>query len=561
MRGYQNVETEGAALDSFPGLSQENLDAVDRMFTGYLFFENTKKGRKIWTSCCHKNGHEVNEVVRTQTPEDRLLLTVGHNSKVKCPYCGRTVTVKNRRLLRSEDALREYHAVVFLHVSTDGGTVWCQGYWTTKDLFLDPAGPPLYKVTRVYRFQKGCTEQWEREFSWSTGKFEMCLCNRKMVQEPFSCGGLYARSEAYKIVGFERLKESFLKYTGYDRPLDKYENDLWSYTRQRKDLMRYLDVAAHYPENVEMLRKIGLDEPVWDMVYQGKKNAAVMKWGETDPRKAFGLNKQELKEFLSRSRNLDTLYLLKAARKGGQNASMEDANRWMMAMETRKAMEVLERAGKHGVPQRKLLKYLEGFAGPRCHGSGVTVQYVAQVWCDYIDAVVKLGYDLANPIHQMPRELDRKHDEATRAVRVCVEEELKKKAEKRHENLQKKYAFEDDCFFIRAPYTAGEIIAEGEALAHCVGGYAERHAAGTATILFMRRKGDPATPYVTIQMRGDEIVQIHGYNNDRTRGAVSPSVTHKKLLKDWQEWLKGGSRRDKQGNPILKKKKKEAGAA
>lgn len=554
---YKYVNEGEKALSEFPGLSREELAEVDRMFTGYIFFEKTKEGRRIWTSCCHQDGREVRETARTQTPVDRALLHAAHNERLTCPYCGRSVTVKNRKLLRSEWGLKEYHAVVFLHVSEDGETVWCQGYWVTKDFFYCPAGQPLYKVTRVYRFRRGEAVQWERD--WYGEK--MLPCARKRVQEPVTKNGLYGGVESYRIVGFERLQNSFLKYSWYDVPIWKSEDDLWRYTRKRKDLMRYLDVAAHWPENVEMLRKAGMDRAVSELVYEGKKNAAVLKWGETDPRKAFGLDKQELKEFLNGERDLDTLYLLKAGRKGGGAMTLSEAEEWRRELGRNRATEVLGRAAKNGVPQRKLLKYLKGFVGPRCHGGGVTLKHVAQVWCDYIDAAVKLGYDMGNPIYQMPRELDRKHDEATKAVRVCVEEELKKKAEEWHDALQKKYAFENRRFFIRAPYTAAEIVAEGKALEHCVGGYAERHASGNATILFLRSKAEPDKPYVTIQMRGSEIVQIHGYRNDRTPGARSPKVTHRKLLEEWVEWLKGGSRRDKQGNPILKKKKKKEESA
>ena len=69
----------------------------------------------------------------------------------------------------------------------------------------------------------------------------------------------------------------------------------------------------------------------------------------------------------------------------------------------------------------------------------------------------------------------------------------------------------------------------------------------------------PHQPYVTIEMHGNNIAQIHGKNNDI--GGVSPRVTHKKFLDTWLEWLEDGSKRDADGKPILPKKLKAKGVA
>ena len=59
-----------------------------------------------------------------------------------------------------------------------------------------------------------------------------------------------------------------------------------------------------------------------------------------------------------------------------------------------------------------------------------------------------------------------------------------------------------------------EIISEGQALQHCVGGYAERHAEGKTTILFIRRKDNLDTPYYTLEIddKTKHIKQYHRNN-------------------------------------------------
>ncbi|MDE6280555.1 MAG: PcfJ domain-containing protein, partial [Oscillospiraceae bacterium] len=124
--------------------------------------------------------------------------------------------------------------------------------------------------------------------------------------------------------------------------------------------------------------------------------------------------------------------------------------------------------------------------------------------------------------------------------------------------LEKKYGFVMGGCVIRVPAGKNEILEEGRKLKHCVGGYADRHMRGAVTILFMRKVKKPNEPYVTIEMRGNKIMQIHGYRNDI--GGENPRTQHKEFLAAWLNWLKRGSPQDKQGNPKLPRKEKGAAA-
>ena len=109
------------------------------------------------------------------------------------------------------------------------------------------------------------------------------------------------------------------------------------------------------------------------------------------------------------------------------------------------------------------------------------------------------------------------------------------------------------------PLTAAAIRREGKKLEHCVGGYAARHMEGVLTILFLRQADRPNKPYVTIEMNGNQIRQIHGYRNDI--GAADPGRRHKAFLDAWLKWLKAGSPRNADGSPRVAKKRKKEGAA
>ena len=59
-------------------------------------------------------------------------------------------------------------------------------------------------------------------------------------------------------------------------------------------------------------------------------------------------------------------------------------------------------------------------------------------------------------------------------------------------------------------------------------------------------------------MNGNQIVQAHGWDDERTSckdnpKQISPRTLYQKFLDGWLAWLEAGSRRDKRGYPILPK--------
>ena len=162
-----------------------------------------------------------------------------------------------------------------------------------------------------------------------------------------------------------------------------------------------------------------------------------------------------------------------------------------------------------------------------------------------------------------PEQLYTAHDMAVAelADRRAGEEKSRRAISLKERRL--KYEFELDGLRIVFPATGGAIKREGKALAHCVGGYAERHLNGFCTILFLRRVDEPHTPYVTIEMDGNKIRQIHGYHNDTLPGSPKPREVHKAFLDVWLRWLRTGSKRNEDGTPKLPKrqKKQEVNAA
>ena len=179
-----------------------------------------------------------------------------------------------------------------------------------------------------------------------------------------------------------------------------------------------------------------------------------------------------------------------------------------------------------------------------------------------IDAELKTykgdKYDLENREVSTPKHLTVAHDRAAELLQTENDRALNQRYQRRrYPTLRKKYEMEYAGILVRPPKSSMEIITEGKALEHCVGGYAKRHVEGQTVILFLRRAEDPEQPLVTIEMEkdGKTIRQIHGWHNERktVNGAYPPSPreTYAEFLDVWLEWLAKDSPRTSTGKPII----------
>lgn len=82
------------------------------------------------------------------------------------------------------------------------------------------------------------------------------------------------------------------------------------------------------------------------------------------------------------------------------------------------------------------------------------------------------------------------------------------------------------------PKQLSDIAYEGKVLSHCVGGYAERHAKGALSIMFIRKKSEPDKPYYTMEVSADgKIVQVRGKRN------IAPNKEVEDLIKGYKAYL------------------------
>ncbi len=549
-----------------PPLSQEEMDGINALFPTYIF--RRSKTNEVWTSCCHQ--HEtLLELTRSRAEYDVLMAEHQREPKnrwqdapketVECPFCGQMAIVKELgRTGRRENLSRWCRAVV---LRWHRGALWARAYDCGKH-YKDGyslTGEPDCKLVGVYCFKPGLAEGTTRHY-W--GSYPFSYINRQdgpltkgrwNIHSPFPANSEYG--VGYDVVGLDEIQKSPFRYCMAAEAERKFSK-----------FLHFLTACCFYPRQIEMLMKAGMSDVVRDLVERGVKHAAVINWDEPDPKKAFWLNRQDMKTFLGTTRDIRILELHKKlkgcvplAECAGWIANGVDIQRTFQA------------AKKWNLAPEKLLRYLNGYVGCARYGGMQGLGTALRFWEDYLTAAEAMGYQLHRENVLLPGNLGVAHDEATARHRERMEQERQAAQrekdrlaslayEERRIELEKKYSFSMDGYVILVPASKGEIMDEGRKLQHCVGGYADRHTNGVTTILFMREEKCPDKPWLTIEMDGNKMRQIHGYKNEgvhsaKGRFAPDPREVYREFLDTWLDWLKKGSKRDKHGNPKIPKKK------
>lgn len=570
---------------SAPPLRDGELEAINALFPTYIFRRSCTE--EIWTTCCHEHTTVGTEDMRIITPERNFMSVMWEphqreprnrwcepaNPHVECPFCGKPVIVKELRYTGKRENLSSYRRAVVLRWYR--GAIWARAYDCSKHYTAgyDLAGDPTYKLVGVYRFRPGLAEATTRSWYGDSpfGHIEKqdgpLTKGRWNIHAPFFANADYGIG--YDVIGMDEIQKSPFRYCCAA-----------DFKLSGSRLLEFLTACCFYPRQIEMLMKAGMKDVVTDLVDRGVKHAAVINWNEPNPSKAFGLNRQDMKTFLGTNRNIRILELHKRL-KG--HASLTECEEW-----TSKGIDIqrtARAAKKWNIPIEKLIRYLDSYVGCAQYGGMQSIDSALRFWEDYLTAAEAMGYQLHRENVLLPRNLGTAHDNATGQHRAQLEREraaqrrewerqqqaeraererqarlAEEKYEERRKKLEKKYGFAMDGYVIRAPLGKDEILAEARKLQHCVGGYADRHIQGKTTILFMRKAKKPDEPWLTIEMNGNKLVQIHGFKNEglyttKGRFAPDPREVYREFLDTWLDWMEKGSRRDKKGNPKLPRKK------
>lgn len=558
-------------VNSAPELADCEKDRINRVFPSYIF--RVRKKREIWTTCC--STHKV-ITAKEETAAERKVLDAPHSPEPKfswgrqlnqlppmvpCPYCGKIGTVKELGRTGGRGNLSAYKRVVALRWYR--GNLWARAYQCAKHYNGKQdtlCVPPEMGLVGVWRFRPGDVRQAHRSYMWwgrslsPFGYYEQTGPLKKgkwdvMLQFGFSSDD----GMDYDVVGIEEVDKSPFRWCGCA-----------AYLKEHYRCLKFLTACCFYPRQIEMFMKAGMMPVVFDLVERCVKNARAFNWEETDPVKGFGLTKQELRAFMAGKREIDTVILYKQLKRMEEPVTVERVAEIRQKL-YRQEKAWLKQAKRWDLRPMKLYRYFER--------QNERPSAAMSAWIDYVRCGEALGYQLQRSNILLPEDLGEAHDRAAEEHRRQLQRERDlaernrkkaeanriKKLEKGYEvyrkELEKKYAVELGGFVILVPKNSQEILDEGRILKHCVAGYAPRHMEGKTVILFMRPVDKPDAPFLTIEMDGKNLRQIHGYRNEglysaKGRFAPDPREAYRDILDPWLKWVLGGSKRNKKGQPV-----------
>ena len=503
-----------------PKPRQKDIEEIEDKFQKYVFYKNEKKAVHVITTCCHQDTY-IDNMPRLLTPNLRLFLSNHkHNAELPCPLCGKLATVKAMGRV-SENLYEGFSFAILTRRESDIYSIhgWASRSGLNKNVSVH--------IEQVCKYQLGKVTAYE--LSWYSGEFY------KTVYSKYTFKNLPEEHNPLYTIGMDFLAKTPFKYIPF----------------KENNISRQLCLAAFYPSQMEMLLKLGWDGIVRDMLFNRRKNAAIFDWDAKDPKKAWKISK----EMMRVAQCHDFNHYPGVLREWLKWKKVDDR----ITIEDMKLRAWLEMTKKLPVKVNayELLKYCKKLP---------PVDRKSWLYKDYIEMAWMCERNLTVPNVLYPKNLRAAHDDLLeesrlkeKRLREAKEEAMQKKAWENLSERSAKYNFAYGEYFVRVALSGAEVRKEGEDLVHCVGGYAERHLANKLTILFIRRLDDPNKALYTVEVSsGGRIVQAHGYQNEGN-GEPGPQEAIPEFFAAWTDWYTHGSKRDKDGKPIIRKKfRKEA---
>lgn len=442
----------------------------------YFVYAHAKKGKAagVCTAC----GREI------------ALTGVKHNAGGVCPRCGREVTMKPKgRIGRLQDRVtcqvvqrtRSGELVVrIIKVIADISQIHI---WENARQFLrlDPEGRAAWDA--YYETTDGHWKQGERPvfYPYSYNFFAD------------TCGHVYTANLPGVLAGTP------WQYC----PVQLY----YEHFHQPMELAPFLTSYLRHPK-LEHLVKVGFFNLASDLAYRGRYEATLDE-AQDRTHRLLGVGAEDVPFLRELDIDLSTL----GAYQEYCRRNLKDRQRllrWQLEHEVKRDLApALEYMTVH-----KLIRYLEEqYAGQQESGARNGMQYLVTEYRDYLDMCGKLGCDMGSSFTLYPANLRQAHDRAATRLKQKADAKLRREFKRAYQRTSRHLDYEYDGMKFLLPATPEELAAEGSALHHCVGSYADRVARKECLILFLRQCENEDKPFYTVEVRNGEVVQVRGMGN------------------------------------------------
>ncbi len=466
----------------------------------------------------YRHGKRIQNGYCTRCRTDIQIESPRHNKEGICPNCkakvtfhaaGRSKRIRERGTVQVVQRVRNQIAVRILKIHADFGD------------YRNPVCNIFESARFLISYDGACYK--EREFYWKYGV--EAVTNWRKGPRPVlyrwyyhynadNCAFLYPRNLSKELKG---TPWQYCQVKEFDK-----------HFCEALYLPSYLRAYSRYPV-IEYLVKLKLFNLTSGVIYQDDGNSPYHK----DPLNYEGKCLQEVlgveKKFLPMMQTADvnrhSLYLLQKMVDAGIAVETSFLTWCQMhkIYDDRDIIRCLKYCSQH-----KLVSYISGQAETVDH-YGNRYSKVFDLYKDYIRFCEDLHYDLTDDFIVFPRNVKEAHDNVSKMFDRQKVRIFNDQISAEYPALSQKYKMSKNGLMIVPPKTAEEIVAEGQALHHCVGGYVSRVADKECVILFLRQRKQPNTPFYTIELREGRVAQIRGENN------CNPNDKVKAYMKLWEQ--------------------------
>ena len=495
----ETAEERDAHMRKIPGSVEKWAEKLFRT-QGYIYYRNSGRFVTCWCGACGAAYEGVTK--RREGFEgyaEHFISKPVHNGFAVCEKCGKKTEYKAAGLAKKAD-IEEHDYIVGQRMGEE--FVFRVFRITQVKRFTDglilPEWKTVYTTTEYARVFPRKGKKAQRDFmlyAYYSGKYKWCSHNVGYGANVSIPAGAAVWPGTYREI---RNTEMF-----------RYAPDHGKY-----NIILYYSAFARY-RDMEMMIRLKAKGIVKAMVNEYPRLNLNPK-GKT-PADRLRINKNRCRDLIRQEGNTSALRIYQLEKKIGKNWSDEELvaveriRTWMLDGDGKVIGEILKCCSPV-----KLSRWIEKL-GPRYRSDAV--EYI-----DYIRMRMEAGYDLSNGIILFPKDIHRRHNEM---VLETENEKISSRAKevmekfpdigKRYKALSEKYSAAAGGLIIRPAKDAAEIVAEGRMQHHCVGGdmYLGRHNRGQSAILLLRKAEDPAMPYITVEIKGNEVCQWFGAYDEK----------------------------------------------
>ena len=153
-----------------------------------------------------------------------------------------------------------------------------------------------------------------------------------------------------------------------------------------------------------------------------------------------------------------------------------------------------------------------------------TMETLVITYMDYLHMCCRQTYNMKDKSVLFPKNCATAHDREAERIQKINDMQKNKAFGMAYAGFARKAVLSNEELQIVCPKRANDLVDEGKALHHCVGGYIDNVAEGRCLIVFVRRVEEPKKPYVTVEVRDGKIAQIHGDHNSKPTEEVQKFI-------------------------------------